>query len=73
MKPHLMLNGKTYPIQWTERPTGALVGAGSLWTMVFLIQLLFQVAERGQRHVEASAQPQAGHHLKHCQMLFSVF
>jgi hypothetical protein len=24
-------NEKTQPIQWTERPTGALVAAGSLW------------------------------------------
>ncbi len=42
--------------------------------MVFIIQLLFQVAELGQRHAEASAQPQAGHHLKHCHMFFfSIF
>jgi len=26
-----MLNEKMQPIQWTERPTGALVAAGSLW------------------------------------------
>jgi hypothetical protein len=26
-----MPNEKTHPIQWTEQPTGALVGAGSLW------------------------------------------
>jgi len=30
-EPHLALNEKTQPIQWTERPTGALVAAGSLW------------------------------------------
>jgi hypothetical protein len=24
-------NEKTLPIQWTERPTGALVAAGSVW------------------------------------------
>jgi hypothetical protein len=30
-KPHLTPNEKTQPIQWTERPTGALVAAGSLW------------------------------------------
>jgi len=29
-EPHLALNEKTQPIQWTERPTGALVAAGSL-------------------------------------------
>jgi hypothetical protein len=31
-EPHLALNEKTEPIQWTERPTGALVAAGSHWT-----------------------------------------
>jgi hypothetical protein len=31
-EPHLTLNEKTQPIQWTERPTGALVAAGSLWS-----------------------------------------
>ncbi len=30
-EPHLAPNEKTQPIQWTERPTGALVAAGSLW------------------------------------------
>jgi len=30
-EPHLVSNEKTQPIQWTERPTGALVAAGSLW------------------------------------------
>jgi hypothetical protein len=29
-EPHLTLNEKTQPIQWMERPTGALVVAGSL-------------------------------------------
>jgi hypothetical protein len=33
-EPHLAPNEKTQPIQWTERPTGALVGAGSLWLCV---------------------------------------
>jgi hypothetical protein len=28
---HLAPNKKMQPIQWTERPTGALVAAGSLW------------------------------------------
>jgi hypothetical protein len=31
-EPHLALNEKTQPIRWTERPTGALVAAGSHWT-----------------------------------------
>jgi len=30
-EPHLALNEKTQPIQWTERPTGALVAVNSLW------------------------------------------
>jgi hypothetical protein len=29
-EPHLAPNEKLHPIQWTERPTGALVAAGSL-------------------------------------------
>jgi hypothetical protein len=29
-EPHLAPNEKTHPIQWTERPTGASVAAGSL-------------------------------------------
>jgi hypothetical protein len=30
-EPHLTLNKKTQPIQWTEWPTSALVAADSLW------------------------------------------
>jgi hypothetical protein len=30
-KPHPAPNEKTQPIQWTERPTGALVAVNSLW------------------------------------------
>jgi len=29
-EPHLAPSEKTQPIQWRERPTGALVAAGSL-------------------------------------------
>jgi len=29
-EPHLVLNEKTQPIQWTERPIGTFVAAGSL-------------------------------------------
>jgi hypothetical protein len=32
-EPHPAPNEKTQPIQWTERPTGALVGANSLWPL----------------------------------------
>jgi len=32
--PHSAPNEKTQPIRWTERPTGALVGANSLWPCV---------------------------------------
>jgi hypothetical protein len=30
-EPHPAPNEKTQPIQWTERPTGALVAVKSLW------------------------------------------
>ncbi len=30
-EPHPAPNEKTQPIRWTERPTGAFVGANSLW------------------------------------------
>jgi hypothetical protein len=30
-EPHPALSEKTQPIQWTERPTGALVAVNSLW------------------------------------------
>jgi hypothetical protein len=30
-EPHLALNEKIQPIQWTKRPIGALVVVGSLW------------------------------------------
>jgi hypothetical protein len=30
-EPHPAPNEKTQPIQWTERPTGALVVVNSLW------------------------------------------
>jgi len=33
-EPHPALNEKMQPIQWTERPTGALVAAGSLWPLI---------------------------------------
>jgi hypothetical protein len=32
-EPHLTPNEKTQPMQWTERPTAALVAAGSLWLL----------------------------------------
>jgi hypothetical protein len=34
-EPHPAPNEKTQGIQWTERPTGALVAAGSLWPIPF--------------------------------------
>jgi hypothetical protein len=30
-EPHLMPNEKTQPIQWIERPIGALMATSSLW------------------------------------------
>jgi len=32
-EPHPAPNEKTQPIQWTERPTGALVAVNSLWPL----------------------------------------
>ncbi len=43
-EPHPAPNEKTQPIQWTERPTGALVGVNSLWpykTMYLVCSHLF--------------------------------
>jgi len=36
-EPHLALNEKTQPIQWTKWPTGALVAVGSFWAIRNLI------------------------------------
>jgi hypothetical protein len=33
-EPHPAPNEKTQPIRWTKRPTGALVGANSLWPQI---------------------------------------
>ncbi len=38
-EPHLALNEKTQPIQWTEWPTGALVAVNSLWPEKESLQL----------------------------------
>jgi hypothetical protein len=37
---HLGPNEKTQPIQWTERPTGALVATGSLWPQESVLELV---------------------------------
>jgi hypothetical protein len=37
-EPHPAPNEKTQGIQWTERPTGALVAVGSLWPPATTIQ-----------------------------------
>jgi hypothetical protein len=34
-EPHLAPNEKMQGIQWTERPTGALVATSSLWPLLF--------------------------------------
>jgi hypothetical protein len=39
-EPNLALNEETKPIQWTERPTGALVAAGSLWPQEPVLELV---------------------------------
>jgi hypothetical protein len=33
-EPHPAPNEKTQPIQWTERPSGALVAVNSLWPWI---------------------------------------
>jgi hypothetical protein len=33
-EPHPAPNEKAQPIQWTERPTGALVAVNSLWPII---------------------------------------
>jgi hypothetical protein len=38
-EPHPAPNEKTQPIRWTERPTGALVGANSLWPYISTLEL----------------------------------
>ncbi len=36
-EPHPAPNEKTQPIQWTERPTGALVAVNSLWPIMCFV------------------------------------
>jgi len=43
-EPHPAPNEKTQPIQWTERPTGALVAVNSLWPVMRFSQ---QVTVKG--------------------------
>ncbi len=42
-EPHPAPNEKTQPIQWTERPTGALVAVNSLWPF----HPIHEIPERG--------------------------
>ncbi len=37
-EPHPAPNEKMQPIQWTERPTGALVVVNSLWSMHYYVE-----------------------------------
>jgi hypothetical protein len=39
-EPHPAPNEKTQPIQWTERPTGALVAVNSLWPLMCFLRLV---------------------------------
>jgi hypothetical protein len=39
-EPHPVPNEKTQPIQWTERPTGALVAVDSLCPCVLIVPML---------------------------------
>ncbi len=43
-EPHPAPNENFQGIQWTERPTGALVAAGSLWPWKVLSELLSPLA-----------------------------
>jgi len=54
-EPHPVPNEKTQPIQWTERPTGALVAVNSLWptmstmrtvTKIYTKNKVFNINER---------------------------
>jgi len=38
-EPHSAPNEKTQPIQWTERPIGALVAVNSLWPKLSITKL----------------------------------
>ncbi len=40
-EPHPAPNEKTQPIQWTERPTSALVAVNSLWPCAPLLLWLY--------------------------------
>ncbi len=53
-EPHPAPNEKTQPIQWTERPTGALVAVNSLWPWPCIGPRL----EKGYHQIsEANLQP----------------
>ncbi len=45
-EPHPAPNEKTQPIQWTERPTGALVAVNSLWPVKWGVQRLRSLINR---------------------------
>jgi hypothetical protein len=65
MNAHLGTNEKSLPIQWTELPTGTLVGAGSFWPMYEgqVLKFFKQVIERGfdsQRFNNALEYPPVG-------------
>jgi hypothetical protein len=48
-EPHPAPNEKTQPIQWTERPTGALVGANSLWPLIWTLNLVVYLAMQNMK------------------------
>jgi len=43
-EPHPVPNEKTQPIQWTERPTGALVAVNSLWPLPSTFELVLKAS-----------------------------
>jgi hypothetical protein len=59
-EPHPTSNEKMQPIQWTTRPTGALVAAGSLWPVLWCPQpnSLF-VKELGKHVINGQSEPAA--------------
>jgi hypothetical protein len=61
-EPHPAPNEKTQPIQWTERPTGALVAVNSLWPDFDSFVHFFGPFEL-QRTAKKQIQPSQNHYI----------
>jgi hypothetical protein len=60
-EPHLAPNEEMRPIRWTERPTGALVAAGSLSGLLLPPPLLVKdAATRNKVHGEEETAMETG-------------